>query len=213
MEAYEPLDLSAHCNAGISLLEDEKIPLGCQTLHGLPFQIGPAQPRADSCLLSFGPDAAAEMEIAVGAQAQRIVFAHRLLESRIMEGGPIGEQAGEYVFDLKGGEEVRVPLRERFEISTAPPGRATPFLAFADHGDKVLPRYEGAWEQAGRRQTEGAAGGARWFVLWVWKNPQPDKPVERITVRAAMLAGPSLSAPSPSVTPTRTRSVAKGCGM
>ena len=184
MEAYQPLDLSRHCNAGVSLLHDETLPLGSQTLHGLPFQIGPAQPTADRCLLSFGSEAVREMEIEVGCQANRIVFAHRLLESKIEQGGPIGEQVGEYVFHLKGGEEVRAPVRERFEICAVPPGRATPFLASPDHGDEVLPRYEGEWEQAGRRQTEGQRAAPRWFALWVWKNPQPDKTVDKITVTA-----------------------------
>ena len=187
MEDYEPLDLSGHCNAGVSLL-DETIPLGSQTLHGLPFQIGAAQPKTDHCLLSFGPDAAGGMEIEVGSQASRIVFAHRLLESKIGEGGPIGEQVGEYAFHIDGGEEFRVPVRERFEICAVPYGRATPFLAFPDHGDKVLPRYEGAWEQAGRRQTEGERAAPRWFALWVWRNPKHDRPVEKITVTAATRA-------------------------
>ena len=126
MEDYEPLDLSGHCNAGVSLL-DETIPLGSQTLHGLPFQIGAAQPKTDHCLLSFGPDAAGGMEIEVGSQASRIVFAHRLLESKIGEGGPIGEQVGEYAFHIDGGggvssagaraiRDLRCPLRPRHSL-------------------------------------------------------------------------------------------------
>ena len=45
MPCYEPVDLSAACNAGLDVLGDEPgdVPLGRVDLRGLPFLIGPDQ--------------------------------------------------------------------------------------------------------------------------------------------------------------------------
>ena len=42
MPSYEPVDLSAACNAGVEVLGDEPgdVPLGRVDLRGLPFLIG-----------------------------------------------------------------------------------------------------------------------------------------------------------------------------
>ena len=57
-------------------------------------------------------------------------FAHALLESRIPEGGPVGVPAAHYVFRYTDGEEVRLPIRERFEVGVVPVGWGQlPFLA------------------------------------------------------------------------------------
>jgi hypothetical protein len=56
MPSYEPVDLSAACNAGVEVLGDEPgdVPLGRVDLRGLPFLIG-SEPPAERCLLL--PDA------------------------------------------------------------------------------------------------------------------------------------------------------------
>jgi hypothetical protein len=181
MDAYEPLDLTPLCNAGASLLgENIQIPLGLQSFHGLPFQIGGTE---KSCFVARGGALGTKpLEISVGKTARWAIFAHRLLESHILEGGPIGDQVAEYAFHLEGGPVVRVPVRERFEICTVPPSGGSPFLADPDQKDGLMPRYEGRWEALGRRQTEAVKGGYRYFALWSWKNPHPEKKVAKIEV-------------------------------
>ena len=183
MAAYEPIDISSACNAGVTLCEGsgEEIPAGERTLQGLPFAIGGNGATAAKCLIATGPGHATDtVSIPVGTQAHHLVFAHRLLESEILDGGPVGDEVGAYVFHLEGGESHTVLLRERFEISTVPSSGGAPFRACPDHGDGVMARWEGRWDEAGRRQTEIERGGAKWFYLWSWKNPTPDKQVESI---------------------------------
>ena len=97
MKDYQPLDLSALCNAGLDVLEDgASVPIGEQTLRGLPFVVG-------------------------SSEAER-------------------------------GE------------------------------DYLLPRNEGEWSDAGRRQTEVLQSRWRGFFLWSWENPEPDTPIESLEV-------------------------------
>ena len=181
MNAYEPLDLSPLYNVGLDFLgTGAKVLLGSQSLRGLPFQIGE---DAASCLVGGGGSLGVDkLEIAVGRQVRWLIVAHRLLESRIDENGPIGEKVAEYAFHFEGGDVVQVPVRERFEISTVPPSGGSPYVAVADTNDALLPRYEGDWGMAGRRQTEVNAGRPAHFVLWAWKNPHPGKELEKVEI-------------------------------
>jgi hypothetical protein len=56
MPSYEPVELSAACNAGAGVLGDEPgdVPLGRVDLRGLPFLIGPEPPSAERCFLLPG---------------------------------------------------------------------------------------------------------------------------------------------------------------
>jgi hypothetical protein len=51
MPSYEPVDLSAACNAGVEILGDEPgdVPLGRVVLRGLPFLIGSEPESAERC--------------------------------------------------------------------------------------------------------------------------------------------------------------------
>ncbi|MEE3259626.1 MAG: CehA/McbA family metallohydrolase [Candidatus Latescibacterota bacterium] len=181
MSAYEPLDLSARYNAGLDLLGGRGL-LGAQTFRGLPFMLGE---DPEKCLIACGGEVDA-VEIAVGRRATWLVVAHRLLESGIGANGPLGVEVAEYAFCYEGGEEVRVPVRDRFEISVVPPANGgAPFVAVPDTNDRVQPRDAGEWGMAGRRQMEVDAGRARHFALWVWKNPHPAAVLEKVVVRAA----------------------------
>ena len=53
MPSYEPVDLSAACNAGVGVLGDEQggVPLGRVDLRGLPFLIGSEPPSAERCFV------------------------------------------------------------------------------------------------------------------------------------------------------------------
>ena len=184
MDAYQPLDLTSHCNAGHNLGDGADIPFGEQQFQGLPFLVGGASATVDNCLIGVGLDHVGSVRIPVDASATHVVVAHRLLESQIMDGGPVGEEVGSYTFHLAGGVSHRVPLRERFEICTVPPAGGAPFLAFSDIKDELLPRHQGPWGAAGRRQTEVNRGGSRWFALYVWRNPDPAAQLANIEVHA-----------------------------
>ncbi|MCA1597794.1 MAG: CehA/McbA family metallohydrolase, partial [Chloroflexi bacterium] len=111
-----------------------------------------------------------------------IIVAHRLLESNLGQGGALGELVAEYVFRL-AGEDVRVPIRERFEIAIVPTGWGNlPFRALPDQKNYLMPRYEGRWAEAGERQTEVSQGYPRGYYLWAWRNPKPDASVESLTI-------------------------------
>jgi hypothetical protein len=181
MAAYTTVDIASVRNAGSMIFGADDFPVGEQSFQGLPFSIGGSGASKDSCVVAVGPGHRSDpVSIAVGQTASHVIFAHRLLESKISAGGPVGEEVGEYVFHLSGGESHSVKLRERFQICTVPPDGGSPFLAFSDTGDKQPPRWEGRWSEAGRRQIEVTRGSSRWFVLWPWKNPSPNQQLESI---------------------------------
>jgi hypothetical protein len=179
MPSYEPVDLSAACNAGVDVLGDSPgdVPLGRADLRGLPFLIGPEPPSAERCFLLPG----VPVTVGIGRLARRVIVAHRLLKPGAPAGHAVGQTVADYVFHLAGGEVVRAPVRERFEIQVVPPewGRE-PFLAVTDTSDYNLPRFEGRWGEAGGRLTEHAKGWSGGYYLWCWENPHPERAVERI---------------------------------
>src|SRR5215469_10993435 len=181
MPSYEPVDLSAACNAGVEVLGDEPgdVPLGRVNLRGLPFLIGSEPPSAERCLLLPG----ATTSVGIGRLARRVIVAHRLLEPGAPAGHAVGQAVAEYAFHLAGGEVVVASIRERFEIQVAPPGWGRlPFLAVTDTSDYKLPRFEGKWDEAGFRLVEHAMGWPAGYYLWCWENPDPERAVERIEV-------------------------------
>ena len=93
---YEPLDITNLCNVGTDFVEDSaEPPIGDQTFHGLPFQVGAAQPDPRCCLIGFSGrgDASESVTIPVGTMARHVIFAHALLESKLMEGESLGHVA------------------------------------------------------------------------------------------------------------------------
>ena len=176
---YKPLDLSAWCNSGDEILQWGEVGVGEHVWCGLPFLVGGA---AQGHLVAFGVGGhAGAVEIPVGRSARWIVFAHVLLESELGDGGPVGVEVATFRFRLESGEEVVVPVRERFEIGRVG-GAAKPFLAVPDRLDGLMPRQGGPWEQAGRRQTESVAAAPHLFYLWSWQNPHPADSVEAVVV-------------------------------
>ena len=81
MPSYQPVDLSAACNAGLDVLGDEPgdVPLGRVDLRGLPFLIGSQAPSAER-VLPAAARAPADPSVAIGRLAPRVIVAHRLLE-------------------------------------------------------------------------------------------------------------------------------------
>ena len=188
MQDYEALDISRWCNSGAGVLEEESPALGRQSLLGLPFLVGEDSGEPDgACFIDLkGGDA--PVAVAVGRSAMRVVFAHRLLESQLAEGGPLGVDVAEYVFHLADGGVERAELRERFEIAGLSGrgglgGRAgMPYLAVPDQGAKPLPRTSGPWDMMGRRQFESEMGGAQHYYLWAWENPRPERGIDAIEI-------------------------------
>ena len=179
MPSYEPVDLSAACNAGTEVLGDEPgdVPLGRVELRGLPFLIGSEPRSAERCFLLPG----VPTSVGIGRLAPRVIVAHRLLEPGAPGGHAVGQTVAEYAFHLAGGEVVIAPIRERFEIQLVPPGWGRlPFLAVTDTSDHKMARFEGKWADSGARLAEHDLGWPAAYFLWCWENPHPDRAVERI---------------------------------
>jgi hypothetical protein len=177
---YEPLDLTPWCNADAAILGTQHAPaLGRQTFHGLPFQIGQAETGGTACLLAFGSAGqTAPLRLPIDRTARRLIVAHRLLDSALYAGEPLGKLVAEYAVLLANGERLVAPIRERFEILALPiPWGGQAFNAVNDQPDGLQPRHSGPWGQAGRRQTEVEQSQPRDYVLWTWTNPQPDQAI------------------------------------
>lgn len=177
MQDYQPLDLTPFYNVGTSFIsETAQPPIGSQTFHGLPFEIGSDPTR---CFIG----SSSVVTVPINATARCVIFAHALLESKIGEGENIGHVVASYVFRFAGGEEMRVPIRERFEIAVVPTGWGqSAFLAVPDMKNRLQPRYEGPWGAAGTRQTEVIQAWPRQYFLWAWENPHPERVIASVTI-------------------------------
>lgn len=187
MPDYRALDLSRYANAGAKLVPGGRLPLGPQSWHGLPFQIGARSKRTGHSLIAFGGGShAARLEIPLKRSATSVIVAHRLLDSKIDQGDPVGRLVATYVFAYADGSHVRAPVRERFEIGIVPcPWGQLAFMAYPDHADGLHARHAGPWGHAGTRQTETYGSSPQHFYLWPWRNPHPEKKLASLTVEAA----------------------------
>jgi hypothetical protein len=188
MPDYVPLDLGALANVGATVYAPSEEPaLGSTTMHGLPFLIGGVTPNPARCFIGLGFAAGQEaISIPVGAAARHILFAHALLDSQLLEGGPVGSVVAHYSIHYADGETVRLPIRERFEIAAIPMWwSAYPFLAVPDRQDSLAARYEGSWGSAGERQTEADQGWPAHYYLWDWANPRPEQIIASLVLEPA----------------------------
>jgi hypothetical protein len=181
MVDYQALDLSQWYYSGLEALEaNTSAPIGAQLFHGLPFQIGSGQ-AGEPCFITI-KEASGCVTIPIGQAAFYVIVAHRLLDSELMQGGELGKPVAEYTFRVDGNE-ISVPIRERFEIGVVPSGWGSlAFRAVPDQQNSMFARYAGPWGQAGRRQTEVNQGVPLDYYLWTWMNPYPDKTVESLTI-------------------------------
>ena len=187
MHDYQPLDLAQFCNVGAEFIKEGAQPvMGSQLWHGLPFTVGGNKPEPARCLIGFTSGEDTDMTIPVNATARYIIFAHALLESRVLEGENIGRVVANYEFCFSDGEAERVPIRERFEVALVPTWwGGLPFLAVPDNKEGLMPRYEGKWEDMGARQTEAFFAGPRDFYLWAWENRDPQRMIESVRLESA----------------------------
>lgn len=184
MKEYEPLNLRRHCNAGAELFKPAKaaIPSGNKLWHGIPFALASGK----KCVAAFGErirQGMQSVEIPIGKTARHVIFAHRLLDSKLREGDPVGRACARYVFVYADGHEEPVPIRERLEIAVIPSAWGQwPILAYPDHKDGLVKRYEGNWGHTGFRQSEATQGTGHDFYLWAWINPRPEKKLQSVRI-------------------------------
>lgn len=193
MPTYVALDLSSICNAGLEVLESRyPLGLGPQLMRGIPFLVHEDRDRC-FVLLPAGGDPSG-VSLLVNRAAKHVIIAHRLLDTHIFTGGPVGVVVAYYVFRYSDGQEVRVPIRERFEVAIVPATLRErgqlPLLALPDRFDGVPPRTVGTFGETGRRMTEVAQPPARCF-LWAWRNPRPGESIAAIDFNGVP-AGPRL---------------------
>lgn len=182
MNDYQPISLKDLCNVDSEDIDvNITSGVGSVTFHGLPFHIS----DGTKTFLGFGDGVNTEpIQIPVNNSAQRIIFVHRLLESRIPEGEIIGKLIANYVFHYTDGETVNVPIRERFEIGSVPQGWGQQtFIAIPDTQESLHARHQGPWGAAGNRQTEATQCVPRNYYLYIWKNPHPDKEIDFIEIQ------------------------------
>ncbi len=182
MDEYTPIDLMAFHNAGLALLgEQGTVPIGPQQFRGLPFLVGT---NPQHCFVAFGEGLQqAPLSIPIAEKAWSVIVAHRLLASGISAGGPVGEPIADYVFTYQSGEEVRVTIRDRFEITEIPTAWGQlPFRAVPDQSDSRPPRDVGRFDESGQRQTEVNQAEPSGYYLWAWQNPRPEQPLAALTV-------------------------------
>ena len=189
MADYQPIDISKWCNAGSAEMDDgDELPVGRQTFRGLPFLVGPDGEGLEAKRFIVLDGSKDSLSIPVGERAHQVIIAHRMLESKLYTGGPLGIQVAEYVLHLEGGTEERVPIRERFEIGILPDRErvkhvlGSPFRAVSEQKHTLMPRYEGPWELTGRRQTEAERVLFNWYFLWAFRNPEPDRTIQSLEI-------------------------------
>lgn len=181
---YQTINLAPVCNSGLAFIRPNvRLTPGLQHYRGLPFRIGGEPPDAERCLIGFAADDTNPRVVPIGAPAKNVLFAHALLESRILEGEPVGAIVAHYVVRYADGAEIRLPMRERFEIAVVPIWwGGLPLLAVPDSNEGLMPRYTGRWDQMGERQAEAEQAWPEYFYLWNWTNPHPERAIESITL-------------------------------
>lgn len=180
---YRAVSLGDLCNIGVDVLGPGPLPeLGAVTLRGFPFAIGVDPER---CFAGLGRGLAEHLTLPLEATAHNVLFAWRLLESPILEGGPVGTALAEMRFRFEDDTDETVTIRDRFEIAVVPPAWGqNPFRAQPDVYDSLPRRYEGAFDSTGSRQTEARQALPRSWWIWAWRNPRPDVPLRSVEIGA-----------------------------
>ena len=171
MKDYETLDLSGICHVDLADLElPEGVGLGEQLYRGLPFLLG------GNGRLAVAGGSHGGVTVPIGSVASRVIVAHRVLD--LPEGASTGALVATYVFHMKSGAELAVPIREHFEITSG----HEPANAVGIDKPALVPRYEGRWDDMSLRQKGAKAGAGLSFPLWTWKNPEPGAIIESLEI-------------------------------
>ena len=180
MTKYEMLDISGICNVGLAEFS-EKPAFGLQEYRGIPFMIGGRSQNSSNLFFKLDSNSG-PVRIKVNKKACQVIFAHRILDSKFMQDGSLGCVAAEYKFIMKDGTETSVFIRERFEIAFISPDAipgvpGAPFSAVPDSDDSLMDRFEGRWDQVGRRQMESSQASVQDYYLWNWCNESSGKEI------------------------------------
>ena len=185
---YEPLDLSAVCNAGLKILEGlRQPPVGETAFHGIPFLIGDRSDADAPCFVLLEPGHGG-VTVPVGRVGDRLILAHRWLRSDGRDPDPPpGTLLAEYTVHLDDGTTETIPIRERIEIAGVSEDgwdASSPFAAGGTSELRLVDRYEGRWEDLGMRQCETLYWGGSDYYLFVWKHPRPEVPIRDVELTA-----------------------------
>jgi hypothetical protein len=189
-DAYRTVPLDAVHDAGLAALGGAPdVALGRQLMRGIPVDVGVDPQR---CFVRTDPDRPAVVDLTEPARARWVIFAHRVVDSAVLAGGPAGEAVATYTFRYRDGRTVEAPVRERFEAAIVQTRRdewgQLPMLAVPSRFDSLPPREHGSFASFGHRLTEVELVAADFF-LWAWENPAPDEPLAAIEMTGA--AGPA----------------------
>jgi hypothetical protein len=191
---YVALDLSEAANAGLEAFGDNPAPPSGEALwHGLPFRLGSGDPSVP-WLVALGPGGADSRSLTLQRRAEWLIFAHVLVDAPREAPATLGHTVAEYAFSYEdGGAPLVVPIRDRFEVAgSSLPGADPaliswghlPFAAVTSERDDTPARYGGPWGDAGGRLTEAVHTWRAPLFLWPWRNPEPERRLERITLHA-----------------------------
>ena len=223
MSAFHSLDLSAARNAGagnLDLGDDhwlwpyvgddpqgtplQRLPAGACLFWGIPFDLAAADAAARFVVVAdAGKEAEAAVTIAVGAKAQRLLFAHVCapVEGQWMTIEGAGEDLGRYLIRYADGTEAEQPLRRRWQIHDVNTTWGHhPFQCrncrYADSvgiNDTVLgygrgqcgeySRYDRADGSPAGAPNEMGADLSGWW-LFDFLNPNPDETIDEIVFEA-----------------------------
>ena len=101
---YEPLDLSGVCNADCSLYDSRRtLTPGHHLFRGLPFQIGHESLPGGLCLIDLKE--CSQVVVPLKQTARTLVFAHALLDTHLLQNGPVGSVVATYVIQYADGRE------------------------------------------------------------------------------------------------------------
>src|SRR5207247_2716117 len=108
---YEPIDIFHAGNAGVGDVDDA-VEAGARIFRGLPFVV------SERAIILRSGDASVSIDVA--RTVKHLIVAHRLLDSDLLAGGPLGVAVADYVLHLAGESVHEVAIRERFEIAAIP---------------------------------------------------------------------------------------------
>jgi len=143
--------------------------------------------------------------VEVGCPVEWAIFAHVLPDVPRTARETLGTTVARYELELEGMSVV-APIRERFEVAgIAAPASGPfdsgwghlPFAAVPSEQDATPPRHAGPWQAAGARLTEVVESWRAPVFLWPWRNPHPERSLERIVLhpseRRVLLCAVTLS--------------------
>ncbi|MCH2306207.1 MAG: CehA/McbA family metallohydrolase [SAR202 cluster bacterium] len=197
MKSYQTINISNLCNVGSDVIfSSEPIPqpnnssasdvrdTGMVLMKGLPFDVGNSNSSSNQRFLMIDKQTGST-RININSKANKVIFAHNLLESTVDQDGVWGKHVADYVFHYNDGSNQKVKIKERFQLGTVPgvaqtPGGYTILEAETDEYAEMYPRYSGEWEVTGFRKSEARGDPLRRYFLWSWDNPHTEKVIEYI---------------------------------